>query len=206
MVYPDCQIGIVELIVMMPAVLNTNDAVWRLITNGLNARMLARIAASACNRDEKWCNDRTNDFQRKFTNAVKAKTRHQRLTDLHQSKDVVLPINDMSPLTWEPQNYEYKQKYGGESRSRERNDLSLFKFKTGLSMMPNRGGQDRGIFTKCVEFAISSGNGKLRLSDIPEIVREQGFSGPALPAGLNWDQATFKHYLPDDFDEKWPGL
>ncbi|KAK4505950.1 hypothetical protein PRZ48_003915 [Zasmidium cellare] len=177
-------LGLVEICTFMPDWLLVPELLVRLMRNGADASMLAKIELSAINKLTQ-------------PNLNKRRGSHDARMEKHGKACFGVPENQV----W---NNAYAQAAGPE------NDLTAnswtnptseawgsWKLESIYSIVPKENwpkGKDRLLFTQCLEYAAMFPGKDLDTAHIPWIVEKLRLGQPALPASGNRDQAAVKRF------------
>ena len=175
---PLCELGAVELLTFFP-----NHTLWPLVSLRLHSRgwSVAEIAAVALHA-------------RGTLTTANLYTRRAALRHQIRANGRELFGNNFTLTRWKDGGYRgapvgcHTTSYRPRAyiESSELKDESLVACAQGVIDWP--AGQDRGIFTQCVEHACSTRNIRLMISDVPSITDYFGFEMPVEATGGQWDQ------------------
>lgn len=178
----DCQlpanlvIGAYELCAFLPNHTQWPAAGLRLHRNGCTSNDVIKMQLHARNRVSKanvrfrhqMMRAQVRDNGREFFNIPKF--------NITTHKNLLTATSNYTTNNWQPRAKMTKTLLG----------KPLVNLAVGVTNMPT--GQDRGLLSQCVEYAVQTGQAHLTTMDIPHIVQQQGFNLPGEAYGALWDQ------------------
>ncbi|KAF2722896.1 hypothetical protein K431DRAFT_265429 [Polychaeton citri CBS 116435] len=101
---------------------------------------------------------------------------------------------DFDPKTFQPVTADASRSRGGGYSAAQQNLPSLVRMAVGVANWPQ--GQDAGIVTQAIRWAVEHQNCSLSVHDIPILAQRQGFVAPAESSTMGWDQNARNRIVP----------